>query len=234
MFPLQDTIPSRSVPVVTWTLIVINVLVFLLETSMGEVQLERFLQTFGVVPVRFLESFSLAQVFTVFTSMFLHGGWAHLIGNMWFLHIFGDNVEDRMGAFNYLLFYLIAGTCAAVVQIEISASSATPMIGASGAISGVLGAYWVLFPHSRVITMVPIFFVPQFFEIPAVFFLGLWFTTEFFSGFFSLAGAAADEVGGGVAFWAHVGGFAVGMLTAWLFARGVKERTRYPDEYFPW
>lgn len=234
MFPLQDTTPSRGVPIVTWTLIAINVLVFMAEASMGEVELEQFLRAYGLVPVRFLDDFSVLQVLTVFSSMFLHGGWAHLIGNMWFLHIFGDNVEDRLGRFNYLVFYLATGLCAAMIQTQANPAATAPMIGASGAISGLLGAYWILFPHSRVITLVPVFIVPQFVEVPAVLFLGLWFVMEFFSGFLSLSGAAADGAAGGVAFWAHVGGFAVGMIIVKVFARKVKGRERYQDEYWPW
>lgn len=239
MFPLQDTNPSRSFPLVTWIIIVTNVLVFMAETAMDKKELEVVLQAFGVVPYRFLHDFSAGEIATVFSSMFLHGGFMHLLGNMWFLHIFGDNVEDRMGSWNYLVFYLLAGFSAAMVQTMISAGDSTPMIGASGAISGVLGAYWVLYPQARVITLIPIFFIPHFVEIPAVFFLGLWFVMEFFSGFFSLSGATADDATGaatgGVAFWAHIGGFVFGILVAQFFVKTMTtERRRYRDEYQPW
>jgi membrane associated rhomboid family serine protease len=235
MFPLQDTMPSRGFPFVTWIFIVVNVLVFIAETQLGTNELEVVLQGLGVVPVRFLHDFSLAEVGTVFSSMFLHGGFAHLIGNMWFLHIFGDNVEDRMGSFNYLVFYMMAGFCAAITQLMMNPGDNTPMIGASGAISGVLGAYLVLFPEAKVITMIPVLIIPYFVRVPAIFFLGLWFVMEFFSGFFSLAGATADDAtGGGVAFWAHVGGFVFGMVVAVLFVKPMAERPRYRDEYEPW
>jgi len=232
MFPLQDTMPSRGFPFVTWMLIVINVLVFLAEAQMGPAELEVVLRGLGVVPVRLLHDFSLAEIGTVFSSMFLHGGLTHLIGNMWFLHIFGDNVEDRLGTWNYLVFYVLAGFVAALTQTMMHPGDSTPMIGASGAISGVLGAYSVLFPESQVITLIPVFIIPYFVRVPAVFFLGLWFIMEFFSGFFSLAGANADNAS--VAFWAHVGGFVFGMVVAVLLVKPTPERPRYRDEYQPW
>jgi len=235
MFPLQDTMPSRGLPFVTWIFIVINVLVFLAETQMGTPELEVVLRGLGLVPARLLHEFSLAEIGTVFSSMFLHGGFTHLIGNMWFLHIFGDNVEDRMGPWNYLVFYMLAGCVAAMTQTMMNPGDHTPMIGASGAISGVLGAYLVLFPESKVITLIPVFLIPYFVRVPAIFFLGFWFVMEFFSGFFSLSGATADDAtGGGVAFWAHVGGFVFGMLVAVFFIKPAAERPRYRDEYQPW
>jgi membrane associated rhomboid family serine protease len=239
MIPLRDSIPSRTTPVITYGLIALNVLVFVYQLGMTEatehdlfLELglkpgyvssylagdravvypdERFVRTpFGqvfltVVDRRVALDF-WNSLFPFLSSMFLHGGLAHILGNMWFLHIFGDNVEDRLGHVRFLLFYLVTGIIASIVQILFSPSSMLPTIGASGAISGVLGAYLVTFPRSRVLSLVPIgFFFPLFFEIPAVAFLLVWFAIQFVSGVFSEPGE------GGVAFWAHVGGFVAGM-----------------------
>jgi rhomboid family protein len=248
MFPLKDTIPSRSFPAVNWLLIVVNVLVFIVvELPLGDRQLGQLFLTFGVVPrqcsaplLSQQASAALAApaglVFgcgvPLFTSMFLHGGWLHLIGNMWALYIFGDNVEDRMGSGRYLVFYLLTGLIAGVTQVAIDPASQVPSIGASGAIAGVLGAYLLLYPRSRIITLIPIFIFPWFVELPAILYLGIWFGMQFLNGVASLGATAA----GGVAFWAHVGGFVSGLLLVWLFARPVRRpayRT-YADEFRPW
>ncbi|HET7620218.1 MAG TPA: rhomboid family intramembrane serine protease [Gemmatimonadaceae bacterium] len=206
MFPLSDVIPSRTFPIATITLIVINALVFLYEATLPDPVLRQFVAQYGLVPAYFSWG-------AVLTSMFLHGGWLHVIGNMLYLWIFGDNVEDRLGHAGYILFYLAAGTTAALLQVMMAPGSMVPMVGASGAIAGVMGAYFVLFPQSRVLTAVLIFFYLELIEIPAIFFLGIWFLMQLFSGVGSI-GAAADT--GGVAFWAHVGGFVAGFAVGGL------------------
>lgn len=234
MFPLQDSAPSRTVPFMTWTIIALNVLVFLAEATLSETELNDFIQQFGVVPMRFLGDMSLEQVLTIYSAMFLHGGWLHLVSNMWAFFIFGDNVEDRLGHVNFVIFYLLCGTFAAVGQIVMSLTSSVPMVGASGALAGVLGAYILMFPRSRIITLIPIFFIiPLFVEIPAVIFLGLWFLTQFFTGLGALdASPLAAEAG--VAWWAHIVGFITGVLFVKLFEQRPKRREFLPDEYYPW
>jgi membrane associated rhomboid family serine protease len=210
MFPVSDVIPSRTTPYVTVGLIALNALAFLAELSLDERALQELVQVFGVVPA----SFSWPAVVT---SMFLHGGWLHVLGNMLYLWIFGDNVEDRLGHARYLMVYLFCGAIAALGQTATNPHSLVPMIGASGAVAGVMGAYFVLYPHSRVLTAVFIVFFLDLIEIPAIFFLGIWFLMQFFSGVGSLGAEAAD---GGVAFWAHVAGFAAGAALGglWRFA----------------
>ena len=200
MFPISDVIPSRTTPFVTVGLIVLNALAFLLELWLPDRELQGFMYTYGVVPAYFSWS-------SVLTSMFLHSGWLHFGGNMLYLWIFGDNVEDRLGHVRYLLFYLACGAFAAFGQVAANPNSLVPMVGASGAIAGVMGAYFVLYPHSRVLTAVFILFFLDLVEIPAIFFLGIWFLMQLFSGVGSIGAHAAD---GGVAFWAHVAGFATG------------------------
>ena len=227
MFPIRDTIPSRRYPVVNILLICINVVVFLYEASLGP-RLEDFIATYGLIPASLASLPALpfsawpGVLLTVLTSMFLHGGWLHLIGNMWFLWIFGDNVEDVMGHGRYLFFYLLCGVAAAMAQVLINPFSDVPMVGASGAISGVLGAYMLLFPYSRVITLVPVFFFAYFVELPAFLFLGVWALIQFFHGVAMLPYAAI--VKGGVAWWAHLGGFACGFI----LAKPLSERRGYP------
>jgi len=199
MIPLRDTIPSATVPVVNYGIIVVNVLVFLYEVSLGPHHLEVFIRAHGLVPIDF-------EFSNLVTSMFLHGGIAHILFNMLFLYIFGDNVEDRLGHGRYLFFYFLCGMAAGAAQAISSPESRTPMVGASGAIAGVLGAYMIFFPRSRVVTLVPIFLFLQVMEIPAVFFLLFWFLLQFLSG---ISTPHADT--GGVAVWAHIGGFIAGM-----------------------
>jgi membrane associated rhomboid family serine protease len=219
MIPLRDVIPTRTWPIVTVGLIVLNILVFLHEQTLGRPGLERFVHTWGLVPADFAWD-------RVVTSMFLHGGWAHIGGNMLYLWIFGDNVEDRLGHVRYLVFYLLCGGVAAGAQTYINPDSLIPMIGASGAISGVLGAYLVLFPHSRVLTIVPIVFFIQLIEVPAVVLLGLWFLMQLLSGVGSL-GVRADV--GGVAFWAHVAGFVAGLGLVYVFKRPERQKVEWWD-----
>lgn len=231
MLPLQDTIRSRSLPLMNWTLIILNLAAFLFVVSRGRFA-DAWVATFGLVPARFLFHLDLGNILTLFTSMFLHGGWAHLLSNLLALWIFGDNVEDRMGSRRYLLFYLMCGVVAALVHIAFNPTSPIPTIGASGAISGVLAAYLIYFPTARVITLVPLFFLPWFVEIPAILYLGLWFISQLFNGLFAVVTDA--QALGGVAWWAHIGGFVAGLVLAPLFARRRYVRRIYVDDYFPW
>jgi len=219
MIPLRDTIRTRTVPFVTRLLVAANVAVFLLELLQGD-NLDAFLETFAFVPLRFFHpelagwTFSNAVV-TIFTAMFLHGGLLHLLGNMLFLWIFGDNVEDALGHFRFLVFYLVAGVCATLLQGFLSPSSTIPNLGASGAIAGVLGAYLVYYPRARIVTVVPLFILFPVVEVPAGLYLLGWFALQFWMGSLQLTHAGrAPASQGGVAFWAHVGGFAVGVIWA--------------------
>jgi membrane associated rhomboid family serine protease len=209
MIPLRDVIPSRTTPVVTIALILINGLVFLFQLSLSEHDLEAFVKTYGLIPAAFSWT-------AVVTSMFVHAGWSHVIGNMLFLWIFGDNVEDRMGHGRFLVFYLLAGVAAAFVQTWADPSSTIPLIGASGAIAGVMGAYIVMFPHSRVLVLVFLVFFIDVVEIPALFFLGIWFLMQLVLG---VGRTAAESAGGGVAYWAHAAGFVVGIIGVFVFSR---------------
>ena len=215
MIPLRDVIPSRTTPFITVGLIAANAVVFAYQFSLGR-GVEPFVLAFGLVPAHFAWA-------NVFTSMFLHGGLLHFAGNMLYLWIFGDNVEDRMGHGRFLTFYLLCGVAAALAQTFTSPESVVPMVGASGAIAGVMGAYFLLYPRSRIVTLVPIFFFIQILEVPAIFFLGIWFLMQLLSGVGSIA-SAAGEPAGGIAFWAHVAGFAAGIGTVGIFRR--PERTR--------
>jgi membrane associated rhomboid family serine protease len=234
MLPLRDDIPSSRFPVVTLGLIVLNAFVFIQELMLGP-QLEEALFTWALVPARYTDGSIVSQssllglIVPFFSSMFLHGGWIHLIGNMWILWIFGDNVEDRVGHGKFLLLYLLSGVAAAVLHIATNASSAIPTIGASGAVAGVMGAYLRYFPHARVHTVIPPFIWGPIFDLPAVIFLGWWLLLQFFNGALSLA-AKGDY--GGVAWWAHVGGFIFGMLVAGR--RKAQPRPRYQDEAPYW
>ena len=220
MIPLRDRNPSGVFPVITLSLILINTFVFFYELQLGP-GLAKFLMHYALVPAHVagsLEYGTLSLSDTVepfFTSMFLHGGWLHLIMNMWFLWIFGDNVEDTLGAFRYLLFYLLCGFAAAFTHFLIQPASPTPVLGASGAIAGVLGAYAVLFPGARVVTLVPVFFFLQIIELPALVVLGLWFVLQIVSGWFEVL--TPMQAGGGTAWWAHIGGFVAGMFLILFF-----------------
>jgi len=221
MIPIRDTIPSSRVPLVTWLLVAANFGVFLYEVSLRE-NLPPFLERHALIPARFLGGgyLSVRELLTPVTAMFLHGGWMHVLGNLLYLYIFGDNVEDTLGHARFLLFYIACGVASFAVQIVFQPASAVPNVGASGAIAGVLGAYFLLFPRARVVTLLPLFVIFTVVEIPAVVFLGLWFLMQFLSGAVSLGRAAAT---GGVAWWAHVGGFVAGVvfLKAFTFrARG--------------
>ena len=208
MFPLRDVIPSRTTPYITVTVILLNAVAWFFELSLPRDALPDFLQLYGVVPVRL-------HAVTLVTSMFLHGSWMHVIGNMWYLWIFGDNVEDRVGHGRFLVFYLLCGFAAATGQIVIDPESTLPMIGASGAVAGVMGAYLVLYPRSRVLTLIPLVIFWEVIEVPATLLLGFWFLMQLFSA--GAIAVTASTGGGGVAFMAHVAGFLCGAGGIFLF-----------------
>ncbi|MCL4511528.1 MAG: rhomboid family intramembrane serine protease [Bacteroidetes bacterium] len=219
MIPLKDRNPSYSIPFVNYALIAANFVVFFYELSLGP-RLDAFFETYGLIPSRYFSMVAhhthpITRYVPFLSSMFIHGGWLHIIGNMWFLFIFGDNVEDRLGHRKYLLFYFLSGLAAGFVQVFSSASSSVPTIGASGAISGVLGAYIVMFPSAKILTLLPIFFFPFIINIPAVLFIGFWFLMQFFSGVQSWG----IDTSGGIAWWAHIGGFVAGILMVPIFKR---------------
>jgi membrane associated rhomboid family serine protease len=230
MIPLRDTIPSRRFPLVNTGLIALNVLVFLFESMLGVEQRELFVLNWGLVPDRFWEVGGLTGWLPLFTSMFMHGGWWHLISNMLALYIFGDNIEDRLGPFRYILFYLFSGVAASAAHLVAYSSSSLPTVGASGAIAGVLGAYLMLYPQARVLTLVPVFYFLRIVELPALIYLGFWFVSQVFNGLFALSAAAFQS--GGVAWWAHIGGFVFG-LGIIRFICPPPCRT-YVDQYRPW
>lgn len=224
MFPLYDTVPSRKKPYVVYILILVNIVFFIYQQTLSRAELIQFLYNFGLVPARITSqrwsqiwhlrtglNFYSPKWFSFISHMFLHGGWSHLIGNMWFLWVFGDNVEDNMGHTKFIIFYLSSGVFAALVHFLFNLNSQVPMVGASGAISAVMGAYYVLFPYSRVISFVPTFFLPFLVAIPAAVYLFVWFVFQIISGI------ADSVVNSGVAYWAHAGGFVIGMI--WGFFR---------------
>ena len=224
MFPVSDVIRSRTVPVVTIGLIVINVWVFLYQAILPPPILEEFVLRYALIPASFSWS-------NVITSMFLHAGWMHVIGNMLYLWIFGDNVEDRMGHVLYLLFYLASGCAAALVQLMINPFSTVPMVGASGAIAGVMGAYFVLYPESRVLTVIFVLVFFDLVEIPAIFFLGIWFVMQVLNGVGSLG---IPNTAGGTAFWAHIGGFVVGLAVGIVLRLSGRRWDGDPLERYPY
>ncbi|MBM4064962.1 MAG: rhomboid family intramembrane serine protease [Planctomycetes bacterium] len=221
MIPLRDRNPSGTFPFVTVSIILLNVLVFLFELSLGRRQLDSFLFQFGVIPVKVFYSADIPgstfvnTYFPFLSSMFLHGGFIHLIGNMWYLWIFGDNIEDKLGRFKFILFYLVCGIGSAVVHVYFNSQSGIPCVGASGAVAGVLGAYMVTFPRARVLVLIPLFIVWEMIELPAIVVLGFWFLIQFFSG----AASISSSHGGGVAWWAHIGGFVLGIILIKTFPR---------------
>ena len=214
MIPLYDTVRSRKFPWVNLVLIAANILAFLYELQLGSGALERFIFTWGLIPNRLLADPSSVWV-TIFSAMFLHGGWLHILSNMWVLYIFGDNVEARMGGTRYLIFYLLSGVAAGLLQTYILPASQVPMIGASGAIAGVLGAYLILFPGARIASLVPILFIFTIIEVPAFIFLLFWFVSQLYSGLFMIQGGA----GSGIAWWAHIGGFTFGLIMVFFFRK---------------
>ena len=218
MIPLRDTLSSRSHPLVNTMIIAVNVGVYLIQFTQGN-QLDRFIYTYGMVPARYsipqiAAYFSLGQqMFSLISFMFLHGGFWHLLGNMWSLYIFGDNVEDHMGSVRYLIFYLLCGLVSGLSHLIFNAHSNIPTIGASGAIAGVMGAYFLLFPKAKILTLIPVIIIPFFIEIPAYFFLGMWFVLQFINA------AGSHGASGGIAWWAHIGGFVFGMVMIRVLAK---------------
>lgn len=219
MFPLRDSIRSRRWPFVNYVFIALNLAIFLFEVRLErQGSLETFIYQFGLVPVRFFAD-PASGLPTVFTSMFLHGSWGHVLSNIWFLYVFGDNVEDNMGHVRYFFYYLLVGFGAASAQLAANTGSQLPMVGASGAIAGVLGGYFVLYPRAQVLSLFFIVFFVRVVEIPAFFFLGLWFVVQALNGVGSLTATAVRGEMGGVAWWAHAGGFAAGFLFIQIFRR---------------
>jgi membrane associated rhomboid family serine protease len=218
MIPLRDVIPSQTTPYITVTIILLNAAAWVFELSLPADLLPVFLQVYGVVPARL-------HALTLVTSMFLHGSWMHVIGNMWYLWIFGDNVEDRVGHGRFIFFYLLCGIAASLGQIIIEPNSMLPTIGASGAIAGVMGAYFVLYPRSRVLTLIPLVIFWEVIEVPAIMLLGFWFLMQLFSA--GAIAVTASTGGGGVAFMAHVAGFLCGVGGIFLF----RQRQR-PEQYW--
>jgi membrane associated rhomboid family serine protease len=231
MIPLRDNNPRRIVPYVNYVLVALNVVGWLWELGQGP-RLDRAIFEVAFIPARFwIPGYPVADVISIFVSMFLHGSWMHIGSNMLYLWIFGDNVEDRLGHVRYLLFYLLCGVLATMAHASFSAGSRLPAIGASGAIAGVLGAYIILYPHARVLTLIPIIVIMTVREIPAIFVLGIWFVLQLFSGVGSLGVPDAQDMGG-VAYFAHIGGFVAGV--ALIFLLGGTRRPREPDPPMPW
>jgi membrane associated rhomboid family serine protease len=235
MFPIRNTVPSRYPPVVTWILITSNCLVFLFQNSLSPSDFEEFVGEFALIPARYSELLASRQsdvtavdILPLFTMMFLHGGWLHLILNMWTLWLFGPTVEDRLGHGRFLTFYLACGLAASLAHLLFNPTSVVPALGASGAIAGILGAYMRLFPFARVVVVVPILFIPLFFELHAFYFVGFWLLLQIVGGLLDLAMTPSS---GGVAWWAHVGGFVPGFALAPLLVRSApRYRGYYPDE----
>jgi membrane associated rhomboid family serine protease len=216
MIPLRDTTPTRNYPAVNTAIIGINAVVYLIQLMQGH-EINRFIYIYGLVPARYsipqiADYFTTGQqVFSFFSFIFLHGSFWHLLGNMWSLYIFGDNVEDRLGPIRYALFYLLCGIASGLSHLILNLHSKVPTIGASGAIAGVMGAYFILHPRSKILTLIPIFFIPYFINIPAYIFLGLWFLLQFINA------AGSRGSAGGIAWWAHIGGFVFGIVFLKLF-----------------
>lgn len=229
MLPIRDTLSSKNYPVVNTLIIAVNVAVYLVQKTHGG-DIDRFIYIYGLVPARYTlpqvaAYFTVGQqFFALFSFMFLHGGFWHLLGNMWSLHIFGDNVEDHLGPLRYLFFYLLCGLASGLSHLLLNLHSMTPTIGASGAIAGVMGAYFILYPKAKILTLIPIIIIPWFVEIPAFFFLGIWFVMQFINA------AGSHLHGGGIAWWAHIGGFVFGIMFLHLMQKipgsGATQRVR--------
>jgi len=230
LIPLRDTVRSRTFPIATVTLIAANLLVFVQELRVSPAFLERVFFAYGLVPERFMHwgdiggsPLSLWRLLPLVTCLFLHGGWLHLLGNLLYLWIFGDALEDRLGHGRFVAFYLACGIAAGLAQCLFDPASPVPTVGASGAIAGVLGAYLVSYPRAKIVTFIPIFFLPWIVEVPAVVFLAVWFLAQLGSGLLSMG----RDLNGGVAWWAHVGGFLAGIALVLLLppsAAGVRAR----------
>ncbi len=231
MIPIRDTIRSRTFPFVNWAIIILNSLIFFYQSTLSPSQLDAFVQTYALTPSLIRMTNPLTW-YPLLTHMWLHASFWHLLGNMWVLFIFGDNVEDRLGSGRYLFFYILGGLSAGLLQFFFSAGSDIAALGASGAIAAVMGAYFIFYPNSKVVTFVPIFFFGWFVRISSYVFFGIWFLTQLFSGVSSLGAAGTST--GGVAWWAHVGGFLFGLIMARPFSIGRYQRQEYSDEHYPW
>lgn len=221
MLPLKDDIRTSTRPIVTYVILGVNVVVFLYQISLGTA-LESFIRQFGAVPYLLFHPTGVSSYTRLLTSMFMHGGFMHILGNMLFLWIFADNIEDRLGHIRFIVFYLLCGIAGALLHAVTAPNSTVPMIGASGAISGVLGAYIYLYPKARVLALIPFGFFLRVTYLPSVLFLGLWFLFQFLYGISSLG-----VRGGGVAYFAHIGGFVVGLLFALPFKKRKKKNVEY-------
>jgi membrane associated rhomboid family serine protease len=232
MIPLKDTIFHQGFPLVTSIIILLNGIIFIFEISIPKDLLQQLFYLFGLVPARYsiprwsmIHGLPFDDYLSFLTSMFIHSGWLHIIGNMWFLFIFGRTVEDHMGHIRFLIFYFIAGILAGVTYLLIDLHSRIPEIGASGAIAGVMGAYVVMFPRAKILTLILIFFFPLFIELSAFIFIGYWFFIQLVSGTLMLASPLSQ---GGIAWWAHVGGFVSGMVMVPLFRRRIGSQNTQP------
>ena len=225
MIPLKDNITSRKIPIINYLFITLNLIVFIYELKLSAFDLlPVFITEWGVVPVRLINDF-FNQFKTIFTSLFLHGGWLHFTGNMLYLYIFGDNVEDKLGHIQYIFFYLFCGMFSILIQTLFSLNSEVPMIGASGAIAGVMGAYFLLFPRAKILTLLFFGFFVRIVPIPSFFYLGFWFFIQAWSGALSLATIPSSHNIGGIAFWAHISGFVFGAV--WVLVINRNRRRRY-------
>jgi membrane associated rhomboid family serine protease len=236
MIPIKDTIPRIASPLVTWALIAVCGIIFIFEISIPKNILGQIFYVFGLVPARYslpkwayIHGLSFDDYLSFLTNMFLHGGWLHILGNMWFLYLFGSRVEDRLGHIRFLIFYLLSGIAANVVFFLVDIHSKIPEFGASGAIAGVMGAYIVMFPKARIVTLIFVLFFPFFVDLSAFVYIGFWFILQLFSGTLSFASQEA----GGVAWWAHIGGFIIGIVLLPFFRKKeYSQRRFYPDETY--
>ncbi len=237
MIPLKDNILYQGFPTVTWTLLLLNATIFIFEISVPKDLLQQLFYLFGLIPARYslpqwatIHGLPFDHYLSFLTNMFLHAGWLHILGNMWFLYLFGSRVEDQMGHIRFVLFYLFSGIAANVIFYLVDIHATIPEFGASGAIAGVMGAYIVMFPRARILTLIPIFFFPFFVELSAFFYIGYWFILQLFSGTLSLGFGGTP---GGVAWWAHIGGFVAGIgLLPLLRKKEHSYRRNYPDETY--
>jgi membrane associated rhomboid family serine protease len=230
MFPIRDDIPSRHRPYMVFTIIGLNSLFFLYELGLSQQDMVQLFHVLGVVPARFTDpqwsrwmGYPAGGGISLLTHMFLHSGWLHFLFNMWTLWIFADNVEDVMGPVRFAIFYLLSGVAALAAHVIFNMDSTIPIVGASGAIAGIMGAYLLLFPHAKVVTFIPIFFIPYFVDLPAVLYLAVWFMMQLVSG----VSSHVSQTGAGVAWWAHIGGFVAGMAMLPFF----KDEKRCQDCY---
>jgi len=236
--PLHDRNPIKHIkfPYVTYGLIALNLLCFLLQSVQSENGFNATAASLGVIPIELLGTIpgnGVPEWWTLITYQFLHGDWLHVLSNMLFLWIFGDNVEDRMGHGRFIVFYLLCGTVAAIAHVMSEPGSPLPTIGASGAVAGVMGAYFVLYPRSRILALLPLFIFWQIIEVPAVLFLGLWFVLQLFSGVGTMLMATEGAPAGGIAFWAHVAGFLAGVILVYAFRRPERARVEWWDDSGP-